>query len=216
MPPSKITIADAYEKGWNSTAKKFMLGHELFATKYGDEYGYAWMCGAQDKRTKKSKWFSFGDATEYIKNKKEEEAARKAARPEDPPATPGILDKTARSLEFTASPSDGDAASEVKRILPAKTVVKADEQAWNVWILTAQVKNEGEFRCVAKSEDFWMSQTTIRQRLRRLETSIENLALEASMTDDEGLAQELRKAASRATRLHEKTTAMLARKSTTP
>lgn len=216
MSPTKITIADAYEKGWSSTAKKFMLGHELFAAKYGVEYGYAWMCGAQDKRTKKSKWFSFGDAREYIKNEKEKEAARKAVRPEDPPAIPGLLDKTARSLQFTASPSDGDAASEIKRTLPARTVVKADEQAWNVWILTAQVKNEGAFRCVAKSEDFWMSQSTIRQRLRRLETSIENLALEASMTDDEGLAQELRKAASRATRLHEKTSANLPRKSTTP
>ncbi|MGO4230134.1 hypothetical protein AB4Y72_14830 [Arthrobacter sp. YAF34] len=213
MSPSKINIVDAYEKGWNSTAKNFMLGNQLFAVKYGDKFSYAWMCGASDKRKNKNKWSSFDEAVDYIKKEAEEKAARAARRPEDPPAIPGLLDKTARPLEFSASPSGPDAISGATKLLPVRTTVKAEEQAWNVWILTANVKNEGEFQCVVKSEDFWMSQITIRNRLRRLETSIENLALEASLTEDEGLARELRRAASRATRLHEETSAKWPRKS---
>lgn len=213
MPPSKINIVDAYEKGWNSTARNFMLGNQLFEVKYGNEFSYAWMCGANDKRTNKDKWASFDEAVNYIKTEAEKQAAREARRPEDPPAIPGLLDKTARPLEFSASPSGPDAVSTATKILPARTTVKAEEQTWNVWILTATIKNEGEFHCVAKSEDFWMSQITIRNRLRRLETSIESLALEASVTDDVGLARELRRAASRATRLHEETSAKWPRKS---
>lgn len=213
MSPSKINIVDAYEKGWNSTAKNFMLGNQLFTVKYGDKFSYAWMCGASDKRKNKNKWSSFDEAVDYIKKEAEEKAARKARPLEDPPAIPGLLDKTARPLEFSASPSGPDAISGATKLLPVRTTVKAEEQAWNVWILTANVKNEGEFQCVVKSEDFWMSQITIRNRLRRLETSIENLALEAGLTEDEGLARELRRAASRATRLHEETSAKWPRKS---
>ena len=212
MSQGKISIREAYEKGWHSTAKNFMLGSHLFEVKYGGQYSYAWMCGASDKRRNLAKWSSYLDAVEYIKVEAEKKAAREARRPEDPPAIPGLLDKTARPLEFSASPSNPDAISAATKLLPTKTTVKAEEQAWNVWILTATVKNEGEFQCVAKSEDFWMSQITIRNRLRKLETSIENLALEASLTDDEGLARELRRAASRATRLHEETSAKLPRK----
>jgi ATP-dependent helicase Lhr and Lhr-like helicase len=46
MSPSKINIVDAYEKGWNSTARNFMLGNKLFTRAFNN-----WQIGLRGDTT---------------------------------------------------------------------------------------------------------------------------------------------------------------------